>query len=116
MLDASISVKIHKRRSTHALVGAYLDIKEQTGKGNENTNSSVSIDGDCESEEIGDSYSVDDIVVEAIHDQQKNDKLHRLFESFDEDGEHFLSENEFINGILTLNSSLSESEVKIIYH
>ena len=115
LMDCSISVKIHKQRSSHALVGAYLDINYQ--KGNANTSSSGNAESsDLASDEIHDSYSVDDIVAGAIRDRKSNDRLHILFKTFDKDGDGILSANDFIKGLTALDSSLTESEAKIMYH
>jgi len=109
MLDCSISVKIHKKRSSYALVGAYLDINEQKG------NSSLTQTDNCREKEIGESYSVDDVVAGAIRDRQNSDRLQRVFKLFDKDGDGILSEGEFIKGIMALDSSLTESEAEIMY-
>ena len=103
MLDCSISLKIHKKRSSQALLGAYLDINNQS-KIHESEN------------EQGNSKStVDDIVASAIRDRKNNDRLHILFKTFDKDLDGFLSESEFVNGIKILDSSLTEIEIKIMF-
>ena len=108
MIDCSISLKIHKQRSPHALVGGYLDINNQNKI---NANSSPE-SGDPA---YDDSYSVDDVVADAIRDRKSNDRLHILFQTFDEDGDGVLSESEFVKGITTLDSSPTDEEAKIMF-
>ena len=116
VMDCSISFKIHKSRSSHALVSAYLDINDQQ-KGIVNTNSSGNAgSSELAVEELYDSYSVDDIVADVIRDRKSNNRLHILFQTFDEDGDGILSETDFIKGLTTLDSSLTESEAKLMYH
>ena len=107
MMDCSISVKIHKKRSSHALVGAYMGINEE--KSNRDT-----IDDET-SDETQDSYSVDDIVAGAIRDRKIGDRLHVLFNRFDKDGRGILTEDEFIMGFGAFDPSLTELETKIMY-
>lgn len=116
MMDCSISLKIHKRRSPHAMMGAYLDIDNQR-KSISNTNSSGNVEStDTDYDETRDSYSIDDIVADAIRDRKSNDRLHILYKTFDEDGDGILSESEFVKGITTLDSPFTEAEAKIMFH
>jgi len=115
MMDCSISLKIHKQRSPHALVGGYLDINNQN-KSNANSNSLGRPESaDPTYDDASDSYSVDEIVADAIRDRKSNDRLHILFQHFDEDGEGILSESEFIKGITTLDSTVADGEAKIMF-
>lgn len=110
IMDCSISVKIHKQRSSHALVGAYMDI-DQKGIIN---NKSASKD-DFDPDEVQDSYLVDDIVSGAIRERKVNDRLHILFNAFDKRNRGILTEDDFVAGFTALDPSLSESEAKIMF-
>lgn len=115
MMDCSVSLKIHKRRSSQALVGAYLDINNQH-KNNTNMSSSGNTEStDPDYDETYHSYSVDDIVADAIRDRKSNNRLHILFKTFDEDGDGILSEPEFVKGLTTLDSPLTETEAKTMF-
>lgn len=121
MMDCSISLKIHKYRSSNALVGAYLDINDQQKSGGNLPSSSSSSSvtesiHDVDSDESHDSYSVDDIVAEAIRERKSKDRLHILFETLDKDGDGFLTETEFINALTVLDPSLTEPEARIMFH
>ena len=115
MMDCSISLKIHKHRSSHALVGAYLDINNQQKKNSTGDVSTKKFDN-AESddlEEVDDSFSIGDIVDGAIRDRKINDRLHLIFEKFDKDNDHSLSESEFMDWLAKFDSSLTDSEKKI---
>jgi hypothetical protein len=116
MMDCSISLKIHKRRSSHALLGAYLDIDNQRKIDSDSKSSGNVESTDTDDDETRDSYSIDDIVADAIRDRKSNDRLHILYKTFDEDGDGILSESEFVKGITTLDSPLTEAEAKIMFH
>jgi len=116
MIDCSISVKIHKQRSSHALISAYMDINEQ--KGNTGTKSSGNADTNgLDSDEMQDSFSVDDIIAGAIRDRKIGDRLDVLFSTFDKDGKGILTINDFIMGFTALNPSLAltESDAAIMF-
>lgn len=111
MMDCSVSLRIQRLRSSHALVGAYLDQNNQRGS----TSSGNTESDDNDFDECDDSYSVDQIVSDAIRDRKSSDRLHILFKSFDEDRDGILSESEFVNGITTLDSRLTEAEAKAMF-
>ena len=115
MMDCSISLRIHKQRNSHALVGAYLDINNQKKANAKTKTSGKDKSDDPDYDENEDSYSVDTIVANAIRDRKNNDRLHVLFRTFDEDGDGILSESEFINGITTLDPSLTEADAKLMF-
>eukprot|EP00536_Pseudo-nitzschia_multiseries_P000329 jgi/Psemu1/233447/estExt_Genewise1.C_40265 len=113
IMDCSVSFKIHRQRSTHALVGAYLDINEQ--QRSERGAAIEENSDDDASDEIHSAFSVDDIVDDAIRSRKSNDRLHVLFKMLDKDEDGILSETEFIEGLKALDSSLTESEAKILF-
>ena len=115
MMDCSVSLKIHKQRNSHALVGAYLDINNQH-KSQSFVNSSRKDESDKgDPYESEDTYSVDDIVADAIRDRKSRGRLYLLFKKFDENGSGILSEKEFVNGLTTLDSKLTEAEAKAMF-
>ena len=115
MIDCSISLKIHKQRSPHALLGGYLDINNQN-KSSASSNSSNSPESSTSTyDNTSASYSVDEIVADAIRDRKSNDRLHIFFQTLDEDGDGILSEYEFMKGIATLTSSPTDGEAKIMF-
>lgn len=115
MMDCSISLKIHKQRNSHALVGAYLDINNQ--KKSEAFSNSSRNDQSDNDDIFGteDTYSVDDIVADAIQDRKSNGRLHLLFKKFDDDGDGILSEKEFVKGLTTLDPKLTEAEAQAMF-
>ena len=115
MMDCSISLKIHKQRNSHALVGAYLDINNQK-KSEAFSNSSRNVESDND-DFFGteDTYSVDDIVADAIQDRKSNGRLHLLYKKFDDDGDGILSEKEFVKGLTTLDPKLTEAEAQAMF-
>ncbi len=116
MMDCSISLKIHKQRNSHALVGAYLDINNQK-KNEAFSNSSRNEENDSDDDFYGtdDTYSVDDIVADAIQDRKNNGRLHLLYKKFDNDGDGILSEKEFVKGLTTLDPKLTEAEAQAMF-
>lgn len=115
MMDCSISLKIHKQRNSHALVGAYLDINNQR-KSEAVSNSSRNEEKDNDDPfGVEDTYTVDDVVADAIQDRQSNDRLHLLFKKLDNDGDGILSEKEFVNGLTTLDSKLTKAEAEAMF-
>lgn len=116
MMDCSVSLKIHKQRNSHALVGAYLDINNQH-KSSSFTNSTSNFESDDPGNDEGDSsYSVDKVVSDAIRDRKSSDRLHILFKEFDEDRDGILSETEFVKGITSLDSQVTEEEARVMFY
>lgn len=115
MMDCSINLKIRKQRSSHALVGAYLDINNQK-KSESLTNSSRNEEKDNDDlHGIEHTHTVDDIVADAIQDRQSDNRLHLLYEKFDNDGDGILSEKEFVTGLTTLVPELTEAEAEAMF-
>jgi len=115
ILDCSISFKIHKQRNSQALVGAYLDINNQHKSSSMHFSTNAKRD-DPNYDETYDSYTVDEIVADAIRDRKSSDRLHILFKTFDKTGRGILSQSEFVNGIRSLDSSLTEAEANAMFH
>eukprot|EP00531_Pseudo-nitzschia_arenysensis_P016726 CAMPEP_0116156094 /NCGR_PEP_ID=MMETSP0329-20121206/22651_1 /TAXON_ID=697910 /ORGANISM="Pseudo-nitzschia arenysensis, Strain B593" /LENGTH=1586 /DNA_ID=CAMNT_0003653159 /DNA_START=153 /DNA_END=4916 /DNA_ORIENTATION=- len=115
MMDCSVSLKIHKQRNSHALMGAYLDINNQH-KSSSFTNSSRNTECDDPGyDESDNSYSVDQVVADAIRDRKSSDRLHILFKKFDEDRDGILSESEFVKGLTSLDSQVTEEEARVMF-
>ena len=114
MMDCSICVKIHKKRSSHALIGAYMSIEPKDG-GNANSSSNEDTTGELDSDEMQDSYSVDDIIDGAIKERKVNGRLHVLFNAFDKENKGFLTQDDFIAGIVLVDPLLMESQAKIMF-
>ena len=115
MMDCSVSLKIHKQRNSHALVGAYLDINNQRRSGTSTEASGKAETNDNNYDEIDESYSVDQIVADAIRERKISDRLHLLFMKFDKDGDGILSESEFVDGLTSLDPQLTEAEAKAMF-
>mmetsp|Transcript_12587 Transcript_12587/g.29481 ORF Transcript_12587/g.29481 Transcript_12587/m.29481 type:complete len:1616 (+) Transcript_12587:106-4953(+) len=113
IMDCSISIKIHKQRSTHALVGAYLDINDQQRP--ERGNALNEERKDHASDEIHTSFSVDDIVDDVIRNRKTDDGMHRVFNKIDKDRDGIISEIEFIEELMRVDPSLTKSEAKIFF-
>jgi len=79
--DPSVRPRVHKNRSSAAYMGAYTSDVMDTSDG-ELTDSSNRL--------------IEDIVEEAIQDRKFCDRARNLFHQFDQDGDGFLSEHEFI--------------------
>lgn len=105
--DCSISLKINKRRSAPALLGAYLDIDEKSS-----SKSPSFLDGDEEGEK---DLSVDKVVADAIRNRKQNDRLHQLFSRMDQDGDGLLNEAEFIQGLQSVNGEITENEARVMF-
>jgi hypothetical protein len=111
-VDCSVSLKIHKQRSAPALLGAYLNIDENTTKKDSAVSKTV-----CGGDEgIEEDVTVDDVVAEVISGRKLNDRLRRLFQSMDLDRDGLLREDEFIPGVMKLNPELTKDEALILFH
>ena len=106
--DCSISLKINKRRSAPALLGAYLDIDERKSA---NPPSSVTEDTNTTNERL----SVDDVIVEVIRNRKHNDRLHQLFSKMDKDGDGVLNEKEFMEGLQSIQEEMTETEARVLF-
>ena len=103
--DCSISLKINKRRSAPALLGAYLDIDEKSGRSpptSENATGEKDI-------------SVEKVVADAIRTRKHDDRLHQLFSRMDQDGDGLLSESEFIQGLQSVDGEMTENEAQVMF-
>lgn len=104
-VDCSVSLKIHKNRSAPALLGAYLNIDEQTAH---KAKQVLELD----EEEI----TVDDVVTEVVVNRKWSNRLHKLFMSIDLDRDGLLQREEFAEGIRKMNPNISEEEAMILFH
>ena len=110
-LDASIRLRVYKRRSAAALLGAYLNIEEnETAKDKEGT--TIINDENVEDERA----TVDDVIRRAIKERKWSDKARNLFQSLDLDKNGFLSQHDFVTGASTVFPSLSPEEAKAMFH
>mmetsp|Transcript_18687 Transcript_18687/g.32920 ORF Transcript_18687/g.32920 Transcript_18687/m.32920 type:complete len:1597 (-) Transcript_18687:84-4874(-) len=108
LMDCSVSLKIHNKRSAPALLGAYLNIDEQKSSGARKGN------GD-EKFMYDESVTVDDVVHEAIIHRKRDDWLHKVFKSLDQDHDGLLTKREFVEGTLSFirnDSQLPEAEAR----
>jgi hypothetical protein len=108
--DCSISLKINRRRSAPALLGAYLDINEKK------SSKSPSFQEGIPSEETPyENLSVDQAIHEAIRSRKHDDRIHQLFSAMDKDGDGVLSESEFFQGLQSINTTFTESEARVLF-
>ena len=106
LIDCSVSIKFHKRRSASALLGAYLNIDEDYNK------NSKKIGLNTFEEDV----TVDDVVAQLISSQKWSDRLYALFKSMDIDCDGLLNELEFITGITRIDPRLSHEEAEVLFH
>lgn len=108
-IDCSVSLARPKGRSAPALLGAYLNIDE---------NSSQHLEVEKQSEEsnlVEEMLSVEDVVAEAISGRKWSSKLRHLFQTMDADKDGVLSKGEFIAGVVKLNSKISNDEAEVMF-
>ncbi len=103
--DCSISLRINKRRSAPALLGAYLDIDDRKNS------KPTPIAEESTSERL----SVDEVIVEVIRNRKHNDRLHQLFSRMDQDRDGVLNETEFIAGLMSINDEITENEARVMF-
>jgi Ca2+-binding EF-hand superfamily protein len=103
-VDCSVSLKIHKNRSAPALLGAYLNIDENTAR---KAKQLLEINED--------DITVDDVVTEVIVNRKWFNRLHKLYESMDVNRDGLLSLDEFIKGTHKLNPDVTEEEAVSLF-
>jgi hypothetical protein len=108
-IDCSVSLARPKGRSAPALLGAYLNIEE---------NSSPLLPDEEQNEETNlgeEMISVEDVVAEAISGRKWSSKLRHLFQTMDADKDGVLSKGEFIAGVVKLNPQISNDEAEVMF-
>jgi hypothetical protein len=91
-----------------------MSIEPKDG-GNANSSRNEDTTGELDSDEMQDSYSVDDIIDGAIKEKKVNGRLHILFNAFDKENKGFLTQDDFIAGIVLVDPLLLKEEAKIMF-
>lgn len=114
VVDCSVTLQIHKRRSAPALLGAYLNIDDRA-KATGGSKGGSREDGEMNSD--GDIVTMGEVVQGAILNREYKDRMHRLFAHLDSDHDGFLSREEFVNGICNLmpQSNITETEALVMF-
>lgn len=100
--DPSVRPRVNKYRSAAALLGVY-------------TSSERASTVTQASDENDDRLIVDEIVEEAIREKKFSDRAHMLFQTVDKHGRGTVTEDQFIEGTLKLNTGLTEDELRALF-
>jgi EF-hand domain pair len=101
--DSSIRPSNNKRRSPGALLGAYMNIEEQSDRDR------------VGSDKYDAAISVEEVVETAIKERTLIDTARKLFHSMDLNKDGLLSEDEFIQGYFMLKPNLSEEQARMLF-
>ena len=102
--DSSVGPRVHKRRSSAALIGAYMNFEDHKTKSQHT------------SDEMPDQLiSVDEVVQNAVQERKFSDKAKTLFEALGADCHGFLSEADFIKGSSKVIPGLTEEHARELF-
>lgn len=96
--DSSIKPRVSRRRSAAALLGAYMNFEENNS------------DTTLENDEVDRRISVDEVVAKAIQEKKWSDKVMKLFQKVDLDGDGLITLDDFVKGANSMKSELSEND------
>jgi hypothetical protein len=99
LFDSSVQLRVNKRRSAAALLGAYVNIQEEGQEKNPSSPNQETV-------------SVDEILVDAIQEKKWSEKARALFNALDTDKDGVLTETEFLVNCSKVSKDLTKDEAK----
>lgn len=122
-LDSSLHPRVHTRRSSMALTGAYLNldrskkgVKEISCDSRKNSSDIDVISAEnTEDNDKGDQLSLNKIVARAIRERHWSNRARKIFQALDLNQNGFISEGEFLEGVFQLNAGLSNEQARQLF-
>ena len=99
-------------RSAAALQGAYHNLQKEASRGRQQRRKSRST---SIAMEVVHQDTIEDVVAEAIDERKREANLRNIFDEMDENGDGFLSEDEFVRNYFLVDSTLNEEQVRKIF-